>query len=143
MDKEELDRIKAQSDEVIRGVVELQDQIKKYKSGAESFELAVGVLGGVAEREKEVVRSVEKYLEVISRTNIKKMIQEIREIEAKIEGLRDEYAEIEKKVLAQQKEERKLEREIKEFRFEIRELKELLEKTEDKKGRVFGLFRKR
>ena len=52
MEKEELDRIKAQSDEVIRGVEELQEQIKKYKRGAESFELAVGILGEIGEQEK-------------------------------------------------------------------------------------------
>ena len=143
MDKEELDRIKAQSDEVIRGVVELQEEIKKYKSGAESFELATGALALVAEREKEVTKRIEKYLETISKSNVKKILEDLNEIEKKIVDVKDEYSEIEKKVLAQQKEEKKLEKEIRELRAEIAEFRDLMRKTEEKKAKVFGLFKKR
>ena len=111
MDKEELDRIKAQSNEVIQGIVDLQEQMQRYKSGAESFELAVGVLGEIAEREKGVVFEMQKYIRDISKINIKK--------------------------------EKQLEKEIQNLREEIAELKEILKKNGEKKGKMLGLFRKR
>ena len=90
MDKEELDKIKAQADEVIRGVTELQEEIKKYRSGAESFELATGALALVAEREKEVTKRIEKYLEVISKSNVKKILGDLEEVSQKIVDMKDD-----------------------------------------------------
>ena len=143
MDKEELDKVKAQAEEVIRGVAELQDEIKKYKSGAESFELATGALALVAEREKEVTKRIEKYLEAISKSNVKKILADLDEVSEKVIEVKDEYGEIEKKVLAQQREEKKLEKEIRELRGELAEFKDLMKKSEEKKAKVFGLFKKR
>lgn len=143
MEKEELDRIKAQSDEVIRGVEELQEQIKKYKRGAESFELAVGILGEIGEQEKKVMNELGKYLGTISKASTKGMVGTLREIEEKLEDIRDDFGEIEKKVLVQQREERKLEKEIRELRGELVDFRDSLAKNDEKRGKILRLFRKK
>ena len=143
MEKEELDKIKEQSDEVIRGVVALQEEIKKYKSGAESFEIATGVLAQVAEREKEVTLEIKKLMAQISKSNMSKMIENLGEIEEKMENVRGDFEEIEKRLMAQQREEKKIEREMKELRAEMTEMKDLLIKNKEKKGGIRGLFGKR
>lgn len=143
MEKEELDRIKAQSDEVIRGVEELQEQIKKYKRGAESFELAVGILGEIGEQEKKVMNELGKYLGTISKASTKGMVGTLREIEEKLEDIRDDFGEIEKKVLVQQREERKLEKEIRELRGELADFRDSLAKNDEKRGKILRLFRKK
>ena len=104
MDKEELDRIKAQSNEVIQGIVDLQEQMQRYKSGAESFELAVGVLGEIAEREKNVVTEMKDYIDEIAKINIKKE----KRLEKEIQSLSKEIVEL-KEILkkAEERRERK------------------------------------
>lgn len=136
MDKEELDKIKEQSNEVIRGVTALQEEIKKYKSGAESFELAVGVLAQVSEKEKEVAMDMKKLIAEMRKSSFKKTVDELEEIENSIE-------EASKKMVSEQKTEKRLEKEIKELRMEMSEIKILLENSKGKKGGIFGLFGKR
>ena len=142
MDKEELDKVRAQSDEVIRGVMALKEQMERYKNGADYFEAATGVLLKNAEGEKEVVEEVQKYIEALSRTNLKKSTEMMGEILGKLENIRGEFEKIEKKNLAQQREEKKLEKEIKGLRGEIGDLKEILLKNEEKKG-ILGIFKRR
>ena len=142
MDKEELDKVRAQSDEVIKGVMALKEQMERYKNGADYFEAATGVLLKNAEGEKEVVEEVQKYIEALSRTNLKKSTEMMGEILEKLEDIKDEFCEIEKKTSVQQKEEKKLEKEIRGLRVEMEELRELLTENKEKKG-ILGIFKRR
>ena len=44
MDREELEKIRRLSENVTEGIQELQEEIKNYKSGAESFAEAVAAI---------------------------------------------------------------------------------------------------
>ena len=84
-----------------------------------------------------------KYLGTISKASTKGMVGTLREIEEKLEDIRDDFGEIEKKVLVQQREERKLEKEIRELRGELADFRDSLAKNDEKRGKIFRLFRKK
>ena len=142
MEKEELDRIRAQSDEVIRGVFELQEQIKKYKSGAESFEIAVGMLNQIAERERGVTEKIEKYISGISKSEVKKVFEELQKIEEKTAKISVQYERIQKELDSKVREEKRIESEMKLLREELMATRKKVGQKEEKRG-IRKLFGKR
>ena len=62
MDKKELENFRKQSDEVMTGIEKLQKEIKKYKTGAESFEVAAELLQNVVDEQSEVTKKLKEYI---------------------------------------------------------------------------------
>lgn len=145
MEKGELDKIREESEEISRGIFELQEEIKRYKSGAEAFADAAEKLGGVTSRAEEMVQKIDGYVEAVNKAEWEKILDEMRTIFEEEKKIREEYVKLKKKISTEQRGVRKLEMEIKELKWELIEFREELKKeknTKEKRG-ILKLFKKR
>ena len=117
MDREELEKIRALSNEATEKIQELLKQIKNYKSGAESFREATEILEGIFREEEKTAKALVRYVQELKRANIGDFREEILE---------------------------KIEEEGKETRKEIRrakvEILEAIEEVRTEKKRRFRIF---
>lgn len=166
MDREELEKIERLSKNATEEIFRLQEEIRSYKSGAESFAEAVSAIKKMTESQEKVIDVTERYIKEIARVDfsgeaeeifkgtgelvrkLEKNVSKMEEVKKKFSGLMGEIEErlnageeriVEKQeeVLEAVREEGKTgRREIRRAREEI--LEEIRGKERRGLGRIFG-----
>ena len=151
MDREELEKIRRLSEHVTEGIQELQEEIKNYKSGAESFAEAVAAIKKLSEEQGKVAELLTKYIHELSEIDSGKEIGEfsrkskevISKLErglGKIERSQGNLEEIKGEILEKISEEGKATR--KEIWKIKREILEAVEEGKVEKKRRFRIFKR-
>lgn len=81
MDKKGLEQFKKDSDEILKGIEKLQGEIQRYKSGAESFQVAAELLQEVAKQHEEVSGNLKEYISGLYDIDTEKLIEVVRKME--------------------------------------------------------------
>ena len=87
MDKKELENFRKQSDEVMTGIEKLQKEIKKYKTGAESFEVAAELLQNVVDEQSEVTKKLKEYIFGLYDIDTEKVVERLKSMEGAAEKM--------------------------------------------------------
>ena len=84
MDKGSIEDFRIRSSEILRGIEKLQGQIKNYKSGAESFQMAADMLQEIAKKEDEVLTQIEDYVAGLYKLDTEEVVEEMTELAGSI-----------------------------------------------------------
>ena len=84
MDKGSIEEFKIRSQDVLRGIDKLQLQIKNYKNGAESFQMAADMLGEIAKKESEILSEIEDYVAGLYKLDTEGVVEEMTELAGNI-----------------------------------------------------------
>ena len=84
MDKGSIEEFKIRSQEILRGMEKLQGQIRNYKNGAESFQMAADMLGEIAKKEDEVLDDIRDYVAGLYKLDTEEVVEEMTELAGSI-----------------------------------------------------------
>lgn len=81
MDKKGVEKFKKEAEEVVAGIKRLQAEIERYKTGAESFETATGILAEVARQQEEITEKLKEYIVGLYDIDTEKLMDTLKEME--------------------------------------------------------------
>ena len=84
MDKGSIEEFKIRSQERLRGMEKLEGQIRNYKNGAESFQMAADMLGEIAKKEDEVLDDIQDYVAGLYKLDTEEVVEEMTELAGSI-----------------------------------------------------------
>ncbi|MBR3204069.1 hypothetical protein IKF81_00065 [Candidatus Saccharibacteria bacterium] len=141
MDREDLEKIKQLSANATKEITRLQEEISRYKSGADSFEEGVKILKNLAAMEQRNAEELEKVIRHIPELNTKKIRAEEERTRERINKIAEELEEFDRKAEKILEENEKQNREM---RKEMRKIKEeILAEVKAKSRKGFRLFGKK
>lgn len=81
MDQKELEKFRAESETVLKGIKKLEKQIEKYKTGAEAFAVAAEMMGEMNQQQGKITEQLEEYIGGLYELDTEKIIEVLKRIE--------------------------------------------------------------